>query len=273
MLLPTTERLHLHAPVFAGLDIAVLQRQSGIPLRMDSVVWAVPSFHGKVWQLEHQCGFLRHTDFVHTNTHHRAAEQLGLAPRLLAQQGHWQWVACAKGEGRKTLQTKHIIALGKALRRLHHSGVSFQSRTKPFTLLQDIVNSEACQVYRLSSIVKALCAENVSDTCSDIDDVPLHGDINPGNVFIAPWQHVELIDWDYSAMGPAAWDIAIAMVEYGFDSGETDVLLAAYQATPEHLCQYCAVYACIACHWYHAIGQITLANARAKAAQYYFIST
>ena len=57
--------------------------------------------------------------------------------------------------------------------------------------------------------------------------VPCHHDPWPEN-FVDADAGLRLLDWEYSAMGDPAWDLADVVVEAALDPAATDRLLASY---------------------------------------------
>lgn len=61
--------------------------------------------------------------------------------------------------------------------------------------------------------------------------VPCHNDPWPEN-FLAAGHRLQLLDWEYSAMGDPAWDLADVIVESRLDPAATEQFLTAYADGP-----------------------------------------
>lgn len=62
--------------------------------------------------------------------------------------------------------------------------------------------------------------------------VPSHGDLAAGNVLVSDRGEIRLIDWEYAAMAPRAWDIGYLAVEAGLDPREDAAALAMAYGSP-----------------------------------------
>lgn len=122
--------------------------------------------------------------------------------------------------------------LGAALGKLHASGVSFQGRLDPDVVHRDqvsrLLRGEALTV-DWQGLAEAMAALGQEAEQQNETLVPSHGDASPGNCLAAAdgfW----LIDWEFSAMAPPAWDLAYAILEHGFDDAAEALLLESYCA-------------------------------------------
>ena len=117
-----------------------------------------------------------------------------------------------------------ILLLGQLVARVH----ALPARLKVLDLsdyLQRFINSlpslpaDLCRhVCRLQMMLKALPARPL---------VLCHNDINPANLLgTKPW----LIDWEYAAMGDAAFELAVICRAGQFNDSQRHQLVAAYQS-------------------------------------------
>lgn len=119
-----------------------------------------------------------------------------------------------------------LAACGRLLARVHHVATPFRSRFDAVVEIQrhraaldEVPPGTDDLVAEASRVPRARVA------------VPCHNDPWPPN-FLAAGEGLRLVDWEYSAMGDPAWDLADLTVEAGLDAEQRDALLAAYAAGP-----------------------------------------
>lgn len=122
--------------------------------------------------------------------------------------------------------------LGAVLGRLHASGAVFRGDLLP----DEVCRSQAARLARAADgaddwapLAAALGRqEKLSGRGAGVVLVPSHGDPSPGNCLFGG-DGVLLIDWEFSAMAPPAWDLAYAIVEHGFSKAQESRFLDSYR--------------------------------------------
>lgn len=117
--------------------------------------------------------------------------------------------------------------------RLHYSGVDTGVRFEVFEmadLYEKIIRDGGVALYHDYQNVK----QTVMDIKSEIDKdgeaprVPCHNDSLMGNWVLNGDGKLFLIDWEYSGMNEAMWDLSCLSIEANYDTGEDDELLKSY---------------------------------------------
>jgi thiamine kinase len=123
------------------------------------------------------------------------------------------------------------IQIGRAVGRLHASGLAFFERLDPDEVYRAQQHSiSSAPRYRQDMILLDGAMEKMrtlSNSVSAIRLVPSHGDLSPGNCLVTA-DRFWLIDWEYSGMSEPAWDLAYAVLENGFSQEQEAALLATY---------------------------------------------
>jgi thiamine kinase-like enzyme len=124
--------------------------------------------------------------------------------------------------------------VARTLRRLHVLGPAFRGCFDPVTLIDrhaavlpegtlprgfEVTLQEAAGAWRV-----------LQDAAPSA--VPCHNDPWPANFVDADGDGLYLVDWEYSAMGDPAWDLAHLIVEAGLGPDEEHHLVACYEPDP-----------------------------------------
>jgi aminoglycoside phosphotransferase (APT) family kinase protein len=157
-------------------------------------------------------------------------------------------------------------ALGLLLARLHAAPFRFRGTIEPDDLIaaQEAMLSGASAHYELFlPLSERLAAVGAADPVATAM-VPSHGDPGPGNCLVAP-EGLRLIDWEFAAMAPSAWDLAYAVLENGWDTPEEQAFLSAYSDDGrdlDGLCRQVGIMKprCDAISALWALGQAALEN-------------
>ncbi|WP_422377610.1 phosphotransferase [Roseibium sp.] len=122
--------------------------------------------------------------------------------------------------------------LGAALGKLHASAELFKGKLDPGEINREQLSrlpQEGVLSVEWQDLARALSALGKQAGEQTALLVPSHGDVSPGNCLLAAggfW----LIDWEFSAMAPPAWDLAYAILEHDFCARSETVLLESYCA-------------------------------------------
>jgi len=129
-----------------------------------------------------------------------------------------------------------LLLAASTLRRLHDSGLAFAGRMQLFPKIDEYLALIAGDDTGLSE------ARARADELRPMFDqaaaplMPCHIDPTPSNFLLAPAStgrpSLHMIDWEYSAMGEAAWDLAGLSIEAGFAEADDHLLLDAYYGQP-----------------------------------------
>lgn len=120
--------------------------------------------------------------------------------------------------------------LGRLLHRLHAAPDLFENKRALGSWMEDLfgragqVSSFHREVAKAEALYRRLLSFQVWQA-SPI--VPSHWDVTAANCLNAE-NGLVLIDWEYSARGPRAWDLAYAVLEVGYDEAGEEALLAGY---------------------------------------------
>ncbi|WP_417687196.1 choline/ethanolamine kinase family protein [Roseibium sp.] len=119
-------------------------------------------------------------------------------------------------------------ALGRCLATLHGSQVTFSRNREPVTYLEEC-EAEARRSGPLPERLQFLCRHlrGGLEGLAQSRSVPCHFDLSPGNI-LPQGESLILIDFEYAAMANAAWDLAYAVLEHGFDALQERELLKTY---------------------------------------------
>lgn len=131
-------------------------------------------------------------------------------------------------------------ALGQAVGRLHGVAGDYRGALVEQDLLQPLEHPEIDEKFRSVSnrgadawtVFETLRQRYFAEVEQDVfkrHKVPSHCDLSPGNILMTP-DGLHLIDFEYSAFAPAAWDLAYAILENGFGSEQEAAFLAAHEA-------------------------------------------
>ncbi len=123
--------------------------------------------------------------------------------------------------------------LGEVLSRLHGARFQFANRRElaPWIArLRALVRARPDPEGLLKRLERLATRVEGKGAAGSSVFVPSHWDIIPGNCLLTPDGPV-LIDWEYSAMGPPAWDLSYAVLELDYTAEEERTLLAAYRQT------------------------------------------
>ena len=124
-----------------------------------------------------------------------------------------------------------IERAAEVLRRLHRSEAGFTARIDPLTTLRGDLE----QLRRLAAPAPATLRAAVREAAAIGDalalaatvPVPCHGDPVAANL-LDDGCRMWLVDWEFAALGDAAWDLAELSLDAGFDATAEHALLAAY---------------------------------------------
>jgi thiamine kinase-like enzyme len=126
-----------------------------------------------------------------------------------------------------------VVAAARTLRRLHDSGAAFLGRTSVPDVIDGNRRALASSPMPIAAaIVVALQqAGALADALAAVPEVPVpcHGDPGPGNWLMRGSAGL-LVDWEYSAMAPPTWDLAVLASEAEYASEDERRLLQTYLA-------------------------------------------
>ncbi|WP_157738900.1 phosphotransferase [Labrenzia sp. VG12] len=122
--------------------------------------------------------------------------------------------------------------LGTALGKLHASAEPFKGELDPGAVNREQLSrlpQEGVLSAEWQDLARALSALETQECEQTALLVPSHGDVSPGNCLLSAdgfW----LIDWEFSAMAPPAWDLAYAILEHDFCERSEMVFMESYCA-------------------------------------------
>ncbi len=192
---------------------------------------------------------------------HRDMAALELAPEVIAAEpaAGVLWLHAAGQQ--KALRPAGFAHLRDLLSRLHHSGLDW-GEAEPFRL-RDWLRAEACpNALSHTATKQALYQQAQQDGYFDYPLVPIHGDLNPGNL-LYDGRRWWLIDWDFGAMQPREWDLASLIVEH--DWRLEQALAFAPEMTGAAIKWFCSCFALLSWQWHRQRGsqpQVLAAKAR-----------
>jgi thiamine kinase-like enzyme len=149
------------------------------------------------------------------------AADLGLAPALLhadAETGVTlqPFLADARALTPEDCAAPEIARkIGAVLARLHRSGRSFQGVMQAFPIIDTYLGLAADD--RLRRLRDRAEPIRIALEAHPVTLVPSHIDPNPANFLLRGDGSVMLIDWEFSAMGDPAWDVAAIAMEGHID--------------------------------------------------------
>ncbi len=128
---------------------------------------------------------------------------------------------------------ENLVQAAEIFYRLHTCGVNTGVRFEVFemaALYEKIIRDGGVAFYDDYAEVK----QTVMDIKAEVDEagaapkVPCHNDSLMGNWVLDGSGKLYLIDWEYSGMNEAMWDLSCLSIEADYGSAEDDVLLKAY---------------------------------------------
>jgi thiamine kinase-like enzyme len=172
------------------------------------------------------------------------ASSIGVAPDLLffdAADGTMltRYIAGTTLDAARMREPATLQLAARTLHRLHASGVAFAGRMVLFPKLDEYLALMAARGQDDRGLLAARARiERLRPAFEDGATalVPCHIDPTPPNFLLAlqpagpPAMY--LLDWEYAAMGEAAWDLAGLSIEAEFGETEDRLLLAAYFGDP-----------------------------------------
>lgn len=128
-----------------------------------------------------------------------------------------------------------IIQAAEIFYRLHHCGIDTGVRFEVFEmakLYEDIIKECGVAFFDDYDEVKKLVMRFKSEVDKEFEivKVPCHNDSLMGNWVLDDKGKLYLIDWEYSGMNEAMWDLSCLSIEAGYSQKEDDELLNAYYA-------------------------------------------
>lgn len=132
---------------------------------------------------------------------------------------------------------ENIIKAASIFRKLHTCGKDTGVRFEVFEMADEyekVITEHGVALYDDYVQVK----ETVMDIKASIDAsgavkrVPCHNDSLIGNWILDAEGKMYLIDWEYSGMNEAMWDLSCLSIEIGFDDENDNDLLQAYYERP-----------------------------------------
>lgn len=158
--------------------------------------------------------------------------------------------------------------LGALIAGLHQLDNRFMGRLDLQQLLSSLeatVSHAALFAPELEQILGFLSRLNPSLALDTGTVVPSHCDLSPGNI-LKTQEGLMLIDFEFSAMAPPAWDLAYALLENGLSGGGERLFLAGYEKAGgilpglEHLRAMKQCCDAVSALW--ALEQASIGNAR-----------
>jgi len=127
----------------------------------------------------------------------------------------------------------NIIQAAQIFSKLHNCGVDTEVRFEVFEmadLYEKIIIDGGVALYEDYEVIK----KTVMDIKAQVDQgteakrVPCHNDSLIGNWVLDRDNRLFLIDWEYSGMNEAMWDMSCLSIEIGYTEEQDDKLLRAY---------------------------------------------
>ena len=130
-------------------------------------------------------------------------------------------------------QDKIIKQAAEIFHRLHTCGVDTGVRFEVFEmadLYEKIIRDGGVAFYNDYDEIKntVMQIKSVVDSVFKAPKVPCHNDCLVANWIISGDQKLYLVDWEYSGMNEAMWDLSCLSIEAEFGKDEDDKLLTAY---------------------------------------------
>ena len=132
------------------------------------------------------------------------------------------------------MRRKDIICQAAAIfRALHHSGVDTGVRFEVFemaALYEKLITEGGVALYEDYRAVKetVMSIKAAVDRSGEVQRVPCHNDSLVDNWVLDGSGRLYLIDWEYSGMNEAMWDLSCLSIEAEYTQAHDDALLAAY---------------------------------------------
>lgn len=132
-------------------------------------------------------------------------------------------------------ERNNILQAAEIFHRLHYSGVDTGVRFEVFEmakLYENIITECGLSFFDDYRDVKAIVMRYKSEIDKEIETVkvPCHNDSLMGNWVLDDKGRLYLIDWEYSGMNEAMWDLSCLSIEAEYTTKEDDELLEAYYA-------------------------------------------
>ncbi len=129
----------------------------------------------------------------------------------------------------------NILQAAEIFHRLHYSGVDTGVRFDVFEmarLYENIISECGVEFFDDYRDTKSLVMRYKTEIDKEIDinKVPCHNDSLMGNWVLDDKGRLYLIDWEYSGMNEAMWDLSCLSIEAEYTPKEDDELLEAYYA-------------------------------------------
>ena len=129
----------------------------------------------------------------------------------------------------------NILQAAEIFHRLHSSGVDTGVRFDVFEmarLYENIISECGVEFFDDYRDTKSLVMRYKTEIDKEIDinKVPCHNDSLMGNWVLDDKGRLYLIDWEYSGMNEAMWDLSCLSIEAEYTPKEDDELLEAYYA-------------------------------------------
>ncbi len=130
-------------------------------------------------------------------------------------------------------EPENLKQAAELFHRLHYSGADTGVRFEVFemaVLYEKIIREGGVAFYDDYADVK----QTVMDIKAEVDKdgeapkVPCHNDSLMGNWVLDGNGKLYLIDWEYSGMNEAMWDLSCLSIEADYGTAEDDMLLSAY---------------------------------------------
>jgi thiamine kinase-like enzyme len=203
-----------------------VERLSGLTNR----IYKVPTESGPVAVRLPGSGTDAYIDRVAEAHNAHAAAGLGIGPQVLHAQGGAMVTAFLDGRvlSPETMRAEPdtLAGAGRLLRLLHDAPVRFAGCFDAF----DVIAAHRAALIDPPADIDALIAR-IGRLAPPNLVVPCHNDPWPEN-FLDVSGRLHLLDWEYSAMGDPAWDLADLMVECRLDDEATERFLGAYAGGP-----------------------------------------
>ena len=132
-------------------------------------------------------------------------------------------------------RTENLKQAAEIFHRLHTCGVDTGVRFEVFemaALYEKIIREGGVKLYDDYESVKQAVIEikAEADQNGEAPRVPCHNDSLIGNWVLDGNGRLYLIDWEYSGMNEAMWDLSCLSIEMNYGAAEDDALLSAYYA-------------------------------------------
>lgn len=129
-------------------------------------------------------------------------------------------------------QTPEPKQLGAVLARLHSLQSGFENNRDLAGWVYRLLEAEKLSRLQRNRVAAAFESLNGAEHWRESRIVPCHWDVTADNCLVTE-NGVLLIDWEYSAKGPRAWDLAYASLELGYSAEQEADFIAAYAVGSE----------------------------------------